>query len=273
MPSLKLLLLTFLVIFALNYSVYAQVEEEQTLNVQKVEQLVSVDPLEKIANLKDFVVVMELFTSQACVFCPKADVFMKKFINEQNIVSFSCHIDYFDVKVGSLSISECSKRQEFYEAVLKEGPKFTPQMMLNGLQSVVGYRHAEVWKNLDLIADDPAKVIQILMLKPEGVFEVNFPEFQQGEYEIYSIEYKSEMKVKVSEGGNRGKDITYYNVVRKITDIGSWKGEQKIVPLTVEIPQDPSGFAIIAQDLVSGKIVAAGKYEFSAMKASEPYVE
>lgn len=258
-----LVLAYVLISFFMNCSALAQENLSQAQpNEDNIESL-RVDPLQKIAEFKDFVVVMELYSSQACVFCPKADAFMQQFTTAANVISFSCHVDYFDVKVGALSIPACSKRQEFYESVLREGPKFTPQMMINGIHSVVGYRHADVWKKLDLsLAQPPVSALQIVMTKVDGEYEMILPEVQHGEYSISLIEYNKEIKIKVAEGGNRGKNITYFNVVRSITEIGSWVGEKKIVSFDVKTPQEPSGFAIIVQNLKSGKIVAAGKYAF-----------
>lgn len=259
-------LLNFIVVFlcagiSFLCPLLAQENLSQVKQVEGKAEPVLVDPLEKIAGLTNSVVVMELYTSQACVFCPKADTFMQQFALAPNVISFSCHVDYFDVKTGSLSIPACSKRQEFYESILKEGPKFTPQMMINGTHSLVGYRHADVWKKLDLASATPVKMLNIVSSGKQGVFEVNMPEFIHGEYNISLIEYVSEKSVKVAEGANRGKTIKYVHVVKAITDMGAWNGEEKVFPFTQSALSAGQGFAVLAQDLKTGKIVAAAQYK------------
>jgi hypothetical protein len=60
------------------------------------------------------------------------------------------------------------------------------------------------------------------------------------------------------EGSNFGKKLTYYNVVSKIDDLGIWDGKAINKPLMLSLDSNNAGFAVIAQNVVTGNIIAAG---------------
>ena len=45
--------------------------------------------------------VIELFSSQACMFCPKADALLDVLALKDNVIALACHVDYFDLREGS----------------------------------------------------------------------------------------------------------------------------------------------------------------------------
>lgn len=220
-------------------------------------------PLERIEALSKNMIVIELFTSQACVFCPKADEFIKDFEGLNNIIALSCHIDYFDVKAGSLSLPECSQRQEAYEADLRQGPKYTPQMVIDGATNIVGYRRADVWRALDEhAAAAPLRATILPVEATTDAYDLTLPEVAVKDLELTLFIYERPKEVTVADGGNKGKKFTYYNTVSAIKPIGNWAGDLKTIRLDIKYERQNAGFAILAQDKTSGKIVAAGKYSF-----------
>lgn len=223
---------------------------------------VEISPLEKIAALQDGFIVMELFTSQACVFCPKADVFMKDFTVPEHVIALSCHVDYFNVKVGSLSLPECGQRQEMFESSLHQGPKFTPQMVINGTKSVVGYRQADVWRALDQAIIEPAKVGIILPVPHGDEFDLTLPEVNSKSLNLIAMTFDSIKTVKITDGTNKGKTLTYYNTVMSVSDLGSWSGEAKTIHFSAENTVGRSGIVVLGQDRTTGAILVAAKYSF-----------
>lgn len=220
------------------------------------------NPLDKIAALQNSFVVMELYTSQACVFCPKADAFIKDFITLDHVIALSCHVDYFDVKVGSLSLPECGKRQEMFESSLRQGPKFTPQLIINGEKSAVGYRQADVWRILDEAIATPVKAGTILPAQEKDGFDLTLPEVEAKNLDIKLLTFDRVKTVKVVDGGNKGKSMTYYNVVSSITNLGKWGGEAKNIDFSAVNTPERAGLVVFGQDSVSGKIFAAAQYNF-----------
>ena len=64
--------------------------------------------------------------------------------------------------------------------------------------------------------------------------------------------------VTIQDGGNRGKRMTYYNVVSRLSDMGTWNGtgEQRLIePFLTE---DNAGFAVLVQNQSTGEIIGAG---------------
>ena len=95
-------------------------------------------------------VVLELFSTQACTFCPRADALMADLVDHPSLIALSCHVDYFDVEVGSRALPVCSSRQISYEGAMKHGPKYTPQMVFNGRLNAIGYREHDVAAMLEV---------------------------------------------------------------------------------------------------------------------------
>lgn len=232
-------------------------EEDQT------QPAVNLSPLEKIDAMDGELVVIELFSSQACVFCPQADAFMAEFTDKKNIIALSCHIDYFDVRSGSLSLPACSRRQEAYEAALREGPKYTPQMVINGQKNVVGYRYPDVWKALEEAAVQSPKAGAITPAQDGAGYDLALPDLAGGkEAELFLISFDKSKSVQVQDGGNKGKFVTYHNVVSSVKPLGEWSGNIKTIRFDFERKPAHAGITVIAQDKNSAQIIAAAKYIF-----------
>ncbi|MGH1404066.1 MAG: DUF1223 domain-containing protein [Alphaproteobacteria bacterium] len=205
-------------------------------------------------------IVLELFSTQACTFCPKADEVMKDFIARENIIALSCHVDYFDVREGSLSLPICSTRQIAYEHSLNIGPKYTPQMVMNGRYDAVGYHEEEVSLALNKAMQKPFLPVSIRK-QEEGMFSVILPYASAGEYTIWLLVYEPPIQHRIADGANIGKDLTYYNVVSKAGFLGKWSGQIKVMSFYPKMNETSKGFAILVQDSKNNYIIAAGKFE------------
>src|ERR1700760_1117490 len=72
--------------------------------------------------------VVELFTSQGCSSCPKADAAFAKLVSESNVVAISYHIDYWNYLgwEDTLGQKENPDRQYGYAKMLGNNNVFTP---------------------------------------------------------------------------------------------------------------------------------------------------
>lgn len=219
----------------------------------------------------DAPVVVELFSSQACSFCPKADALLGELAHAPDIIALSCHVDYFDVKTGSLSHPFCSARQVGYESTLRAGPKYTPQMVVNGHYDVVGYRRADVLTTIRRARKDQGMAVPVLKTEGSSVFSVSLPGLdtgvpaasehaEQAPYEIYVLAMDRPHTVTVAEGANAGKSIVYTNVVRNVGLLGSWDGGAKTLRFDPKMTEDSLGFAVLVSRTADGHIVAAAQY-------------
>jgi len=203
--------------------------------------------------------VLELFTTQACTFCPKADALMNKLAHKKGLIALSCHVDYFDVEKGSLSLPICTTRQMAYEIALDTGPKYTPQIMVNGRYDAVGYIPDEI--EAAFKKSEKSRISKIkIQQKDEELFELTLPELVFGEYKIWLFVFDHPHKIKVAGGANVGKDMVYYNVVSNAGFLGEWSGNAKAFKVDPKLKEFSKGFAVIAQDANTHHIIAAAQY-------------
>jgi len=176
-----------------------------------------------------------------------------------DLIALSCHVDYFDVKKGSLSLPICSSRQIAYEGVLGL-PKYTPQIVLNGAHDVVGYKQDEVRGTMQAAQETAAQRLKVKLGQKEGDFSVQLPDFQKGRYKIWVLAYDAAHQVDVKDGANAGKAMTYYNVVSDTEYLGPWDGQANNLSFDLKLKAAAKGFAVLVQEEISSRIVLAGKF-------------
>ncbi|NNE78089.1 MAG: DUF1223 domain-containing protein [Pricia sp.] len=94
------------------------------------------------------IVVLELFTSQGCSSCPAADDLLEKVKNDFNdvVVPLSYHVDYWNY-IGwqdPYSKSSFADKQRRYNAKFRNRSNYTPQMVVNGGEHLVGSNSLQV---------------------------------------------------------------------------------------------------------------------------------
>jgi len=206
-------------------------------------------------------VVIELFSSQACTYCPAADAYMADLLKQEGVIGLSCHIDYFDVQHGSLSKKFCTARQKDYAEKMKLKSVYTPQMVINGHMDAIGYEPGKV--SIAVLRARSEKMAEIA-IRPlnDGAYAYAVPPWVEntGGITLWVAMFDKPHTLTVAEGGNRGKKLTYHNIVNALTDIGEWDGtpnEKTIMPV---MNAGAAGFAVLAQENATGKIVAAGVF-------------
>lgn len=204
--------------------------------------------------------VIELYSSQACVFCPEADANLAELSKQENIIALACHVDYFRVREGSLSQPFCTQRQTAYESTLQSGPKYTPQMVINGQIDVAGHHHTTLSKTLQNNNLDKISSITIQSIPNSQTYTVSLPELQGHLYTLWLAAYDVDQSITVSSGANRGKEMRYVNIISDMKKIEDWDGNAKLLKLSANLNDMHKGFAILAQ-ATGGSIIAAGRFE------------
>ena len=79
--------------------------------------------------------VVELFTSQGCSNCPRADRAIEKLADSGDVVTIAYHVDYWNYLgwEDTLGAKENTERQYGYAKTLGIRNVFTPQIILNGM--------------------------------------------------------------------------------------------------------------------------------------------
>ena len=183
-------------------------------------------------------VVVELFTSQGCSACPPADAFMLELSKRPDILALTYNVDYWDY-LGwrdTLGSPDFTRRQQRYAKARGDSLVYTPQMIINGRHHVIGNKRKEV---LRLIAEEKkegdCRHVALNLTDENGMLQVSVgpaPDKLKGrEATLWIATAMKEVKVEIEKGENRGKQLMYCNVVRKIVPAAMWKGKATSVSL------------------------------------------
>jgi hypothetical protein len=182
-------------------------------------------------------VIVELFTSQGCSSCPPADAFLEELKATPRVIALSLNVDYWDYLGWHDTLADKSYSQRQYDYARSRGDMdvYTPQMVVDGMSHYVGSNKSAVraaikraqaatpalWVPMSCSDNDKEVVIQAEARdkSPEGT--------------IWLLSIAPKVSVKIDRGENAGREISYYNVVRKLMPAGMWKGEA----LTLKLPK------------------------------------
>jgi hypothetical protein len=175
--------------------------------------------------------VVELFTSQGCSSCPEADRVLGELAKDPNVIALSLPIDYWDYLgwKDTLADSRFSARQKAYSQMRGDRDVYTPQVVVNGSAHVIGSDRARIEGAIDTTKKaDGVMSVPVSMSLSGKQINVSVaasnkgPAAKHGEVWICSV--SKSVPIKIGRGENRGKEITYYNVVRNLLKVGDWNG-------------------------------------------------
>lgn len=200
-------------------------------------------------------VVVELYTSQGCSSCPPADALMHKLAARSDVIALSLHVDYWDY-IGwkdAFANPSHAERQRAYARKANRRSVYTPQMIIGGVDSVVGTHPMDV---TDLIARHNAKTgpVAVTAARVAGGIEIAAKASRPASYEIVVARFEPRRTIKIKRGENAGKTLTYANVVSDLQVIGKWDGT-KAMSLKASVGSGP--VAVLIQRAGYGPIDAA----------------
>ncbi len=170
-------------------------------------------------------VVVELYTSQGCSSCPPADRFLHKLADRDDVIALALHVDYWDY-IGWKDIfgsAAHTKRQRAYARVNGRRMIYTPQMIINGAEHVVGNRPRDV---VDLIkrhkSDESNVDLRVTRRGSTLRIRAESNEDQGGNMVVQLIRYIPKATVNIKRGENAGKTLSYANVVTEMVELANW---------------------------------------------------
>jgi hypothetical protein len=182
--------------------------------------------------------VVELFTSQGCSNCPKADRAIESLAGRDDVVTVAYHVDYWNYMgwQDTLSAKENTERQYGYAKTMGIKNVFTPQIVLNGM-------HDTKVTNPDRLVDELGRLNGTRNGMPVTVSAELSPEemtIHIGDGPVAGIDkadvvvayFRKYSTVEIQKGENQGKKIVYRNAVTKLETVGMWEGKA----LTVKLP-------------------------------------
>jgi hypothetical protein len=175
--------------------------------------------------------VVELFTSQGCSSCPPADNIIGELAKDPSIIALSMPIDYWDYLgwKDTLADARFSARQKAYSHMFSDRGVYTPQVIVNGSAHVIGSDRAGIEGAIgDTQKADGVMSVPVTMTLSGKQINVSVaasgkgPTSMHGEVWICSV--TREIPISIGRGENRGREITYHNVVRNLLKVGDWNG-------------------------------------------------
>ena len=194
--------------------------------------------------------VVELFTSQGCPSSPPADALFGELQGREDIVTLAYHVDYWDY-IGwpdSFGAKENSDRQRAYAESWGSSRVFTPQLIVNGTESVVGSNRDEVTAAIDrgvLPLPVSLSVTSKNMLKIKIDPQAGLPDAY-----IWLVTYVDRANVTIESGDNAGETIAYTQIVTGRQLLGMWEAAAGVVlkmPMDEVLTPPNTGVAVLVQ--------------------------
>lgn len=206
--------------------------------------------------------VLELFTSQGCSSCPKADQKFGDLSKQADLITLAYHVDYWDY-IGwtdTFGRKENSELQRAYAESWKSSRIYTPQMIVNGQKGVVGSRDKDVTDALG------AATLSLPVEVAVGakMLDINVGPGQAGtQAMVWLVTFKDHAQVQIDRGENAGQMIDYSQIVTGRQMLGMWDpatGTHLKLPLSELQADGSNGAAILVQtdkDGLPGPILGA----------------
>jgi hypothetical protein len=202
-------------------------------------------------------VVVELFTSEGCASCPPADALLTDLVRHRaDLLPLAFHVTYWN-KLGwedPYSLPAATERQRDYARRRGSGDVFTPELVVDGGESVIGSdRDAAEAAIRSAAARQPAAPAIRVVRDGENVrIEVGAG---SGSASVLLIGFDPQHRTQVGRGENRGRTLLESNIVRSLTPLGRWSGAARALAAPA-----PAGeqVAVILQ-AADGRILGAAR--------------
>ena len=215
-------------------------------------------------------VLVELFTSQGCSSCPRADRFAGRLAQREDVIVLSYHVDYWDY-IGwtdPFASQANTRRQYAYARALGQRGVYTPEMVVDGRAHAVG---SDIGAVRRLIARRKAERLRaaapsprVRMERADGALWVEVAAAPyRGEADVVLVRFDSRRDTRVARGENSGRTISNFNIVRGLSRLGLWRGRAARYPVNgaeraASLGND--GYAAIVQGRGAGPVLAAAVF-------------
>ena len=205
-------------------------------------------------------VLVELYTSQGCSSCVPADALMGQLTDRRDVLALSLPITYWDMLgwKDTLASNANTARQKSYSEAMGRGGVYTPQMIVDGMNDLVGSHEQAIEQAItDREADMEAVPVTVSTTPTEVHIEVGAGDGADATIWLFRILPKA--TVSVSAGENSGRTMTYRNIVQDVKAVGLWKGQ----PVSLDLPRQEIGgapkdeIAVVVQKSGYGRVIGA----------------
>jgi hypothetical protein len=212
--------------------------------------------------------VVELFTSQGCSSCPPADEFLRELAVRDDVLVLSLPVDYWDYLgwKDTLAQPAFTARQRAYAGARNDKQVYTPQMIVNGLKPIVGSDRPKIEGVVAKSVNNGALSVTVAASETASTVTIEVGPSAGGvsSAEVWLLPVARAREVAIGRGENKGRTITYSNVVRGMVKLGDWSGQPARfeVPASSAHPGDADAYVVLvqaAEDAKPGPILGAAK--------------
>jgi hypothetical protein len=219
------------------------------------------------------VVLVELFTSEGCSSCPPADALLRQVngtrtTGDQWVVGISEHVTYWNGLGWSdpFSSSAFTERQNAYSERFHLEGVYTPQMVINGAEQIVGSDRAALLRAVEAEqAQHPRVILSIHSLNVVGgTLAVNFSvsgDVPAKGADLMAVLTDDSDRSSVLHGENSGQTLAHVAVARSISLVTTLRsaGERTVqvqIPTTFQLSQKHH-VILFAQTPGNGRVLGA----------------
>jgi hypothetical protein len=204
--------------------------------------------------------VVELFTSQGCSSCPPADKLLGSLAHDPSVIALSLPVDYWDYLgwKDTLALHGHAKRQRAYSVARGDRAVYTPQAVVNGVVHALGSDKSAIEKAITESRSGIKPLTVPVSIKIQGdkvVVDVPAGTVDGAGADVWLCPVTGKIQVTIGRGENTGKELTYYNVVRRWVKLGTWSGKAESFSIALnELPnaslplQDIDRLVVMVQD-------------------------
>lgn len=205
-------------------------------------------------------VVVELYTSQGCSSCPPADAFMHELANRDDVIALALHVDYWDY-IGwkdSFASPDNTMRQKAYAAANNRRSVYTPQMIIDGQDHVVGNQPSNVTKLINNHLGR-SQTVQLSLDRVGNSLRINAKALRPftSPLSVQLVRYQPKATVDIRRGENAGKRISYAHIVTEWHELKSWHAQSPLSIKTRVSGDEP--VVVLIQRFGMGPIEAAAE--------------
>jgi hypothetical protein len=171
-------------------------------------------------------IVVELFTSQGCSSCPPADRLLTELSRSRpDLLVLAFHVTYWN-RLGwpdPYSLDAATDRQRRYARISAIGGIYTPQVVVDGTQDVVGSDAPRLHRAI-AAAESRARGLP-LAIRRDGAEAAVSLGAGPGAGRVLVIGYDGQHSTQVRRGENAGATLVESNIVRGLAEAGQWQGQ------------------------------------------------
>lgn len=202
--------------------------------------------------------VVELYTSQGCSQCPRANRLLGMFGHEERTLPLTFPVGIWDY-LGwhdTFAQPEFAERQRALSRRLRVRGRFTPQLVINGATQVSASDWDEARATFERERTRTLTPINVRITRPHsGLSRVTLGSgAPRAPADIWMIAYDpGPVAVYITSGVNMNRRIYHYNLVRSIEQVGTWNGGAAYFERSRCAPE----CAVLIQEQNGGPLIAA----------------